>query len=275
MFCQHCLAGAAGNVGVRNLSLEDWQAILGELTLIDARKVLLTGGEPLLFRDLVPLTRFIAKMGITTDLNSTLFSLTPALANALADAGLTEVSVSIDGPEDVHDHIHGQLGARRRLFDGVGLLQRCGIRVDASLCVMPTNLTSIAATIAEAANLRVSSFTVSRMLPVGHGIRSVVPAVGDAELALLHEALAGARAGQLGIPVRCVGLVGVPDRAHCQQGQSLIGIQADGSLTTCVLTRDVVVGVPRPEDVGLAAAVAHVRASYTAITPLFCYGTQS
>jgi MoaA/NifB/PqqE/SkfB family radical SAM enzyme len=271
MLCEHCLAGAAGVDGGRDLPLGSWEAILGELPAIGAHKVLLTGGEPLLHRDVVELTRFVSGLGITTDLNSTLFSLTPALAGRLAEAGLTEASVSIEGPDEIHDRLHGRPGARRRLFDGVRLLRALGLPVDASLCVTPQNVDHVAASIEEAAGLGVASFTVSRMLPVGHGLRYAGPSLDDRALAVLHESLAGARAGALGIPVRCVGLLGAPGPEHCQQGRSLIGICADGTLTPCVLTRDVPAGVPRPEQVGLAAAVAEMRAGLARLRPRFCY----
>jgi len=272
LLCDHCLASAAGNVRSQDRSLHDWKQILAELHAIGANKVLLTGGEPLLFEGLTALTAFIAGQGISTDLNSTLWFMTPKLAADFAAAGLTEASVAIEGPEQVHDAMHGRPGSRARLFAGVRMLRDVGLIVDGSMCVTQANLPHIRSTIEDAARLGLGSFTVTRMLPVGHGFHYVGPRVSEPELAALHGDLEPARAGSYGISVRCVGLLGTPGPEDCQQGRSLIGIRADGTLTACVLTRDELAGVPRPEDVGLVRAVAAMREALDHIQPKFCFG---
>ncbi|MFO0875962.1 MAG: radical SAM protein [Gemmataceae bacterium] len=273
LLCDHCLAGAAGNVRGSDLPLAVWQRILAEAREIGAHKVLLTGGEPLLFEGLVELTHFVARMGISTDLNSTLWFMTQRLADELAQAGLTEASVALEGPEAIHDQMHGRLGALRRLRDGVAHLQQAGLLVDGSMCVTPANLPHVEEMIRLAAAMGLKSFTISRLLPVGHGMHYSGPVVSEPDLARLHLALSGARAGEFGIPVRCVALMGGPGREHCRQGQSLVGIRADGTLTPCVLTRDALPDLPRPEEVGLASAVAEMRLALTRIEPTFCFGS--
>ncbi len=110
LHCPHCLASAGG--ASRDLPLADWQAILAEAPRLSVIKVLLTGGEPLLFEGLVELTAYLTSLGIGTDLNSNLWGMTPGLAAALAHAGLIEASVSLEGPAEVHDAMHGAAGAR-------------------------------------------------------------------------------------------------------------------------------------------------------------------
>ncbi len=273
--CEHCLASAAGNVRSSDRSLGDWQRILSGLRGIAAHKVLLTGGEPLLFDGLVELTAHIAEQGVSTDLNSTLWSMTPRLARRLAAAGLTEASISLEGPEEVHDRLHGRSGACARLKAGVRMLQDVGSIVDGSMCVTPMNLPHVASMIEEAARMGLASFTVSRMMPVGHGLSWVGPRVPQESLTALHADLASARAGGCGIPVRCVGLLGAPGPHECEQGRTLIGIRADGTLAACPLSRDDPRGVPKPEEVGLAAAVAAVGESLRALaSPRMCYGLE-
>jgi MoaA/NifB/PqqE/SkfB family radical SAM enzyme len=235
--------------------------------------VLLTGGEPLLFEGLAELTATITALGVSTDLNSTLWLMTPQRARELADAGLTEASVAIEGPEPIHDQMHGQPGAFARLRAGVRMLQEVGVAVDGSLCVTPVNLGHVQRAIQQAAEWGLGSFTVSRMLPVGHGLNSAGPTVSEGELAELHASLAAARAGAEGIPVRCVGLLGAPHPEHCRQGVTLIGIRADGGLVPCVLTRCELPHLPRPQAVGLARAVGAMRAALERTEPVLCFGS--
>jgi MoaA/NifB/PqqE/SkfB family radical SAM enzyme len=270
MACAHCLAGATGSSG-NDLKLHEWQTILRELPDIGAHKVLLSGGEPLLFSGLVALVRYIAAMGIATDLNSTLWLLTQDLARELAAGGLTEASISLEGPEEVHDAMHGRPGAWGRLRAGVIMLHELGIPVDGSLCVTSANIEHVPATIAEGARWGLASFTVSRTLPIGHGARQTTSAIPEERLAALHQELT-ADGGRFDIPLRVVGLLGPPDASDCPQGQSLIGIRADGTLTPCLLSRDPVSVSVRPLDVGLTQAMASMRGALQGVEAARCWG---
>jgi MoaA/NifB/PqqE/SkfB family radical SAM enzyme len=270
MACDHCLAHATGSSG-DDLTLRQWQTILRELPDIAAHKVLLSGGEPLLFRGLVELVRYVAAMGIATDLNSTLWLMTRDLARDLATGGLTETSISLEGPEEVHDAMHGRPGAWARLRAGVCMLRELGVTVDGSLCVTSANIEHVPATIAEGARWGLASFTVSRMLLIGHGARQTASAVPEERLAALHQELT-ADSGRFDIPLRLVGLLGPPDASDCPQGQSLIGIRADGTLTPCLLSRDPVSVAVRPLDVGLTQAVASMRSALQGVAAARCWG---
>jgi MoaA/NifB/PqqE/SkfB family radical SAM enzyme len=136
----------------------------------------------------------------------------------------------------------------------------------------PANRAHVRATLEVAARLGLGSFTVSRMIPVGHGLHHAGPCLTEPELAALHDELADARAGKYGIPVRCVGLLGAPRPADCPQGRSILGIRADGTLTSCVLTRDTFPDLPHPREVGLARAVQSLHAALDHTAPIFCYG---
>ena len=270
MACDHCLAGAT-DTGGDDLTLQQWQTILRELPDIGAHKALLSGGEPLLFSGLAELVRFVAAMGIATDLNSTLWSMTREQARSLAEAGLTEASISLEGPEAVHDAMHGRSGARARLHAGVRMLHELGIPVDGSLCVTPANIDHVLPTIAEGARWGLASFTVSRTLPIGHGARRTAAAIPESRLVALYRELT-ADGRRFDIPMRLVGLLGPPAAADCPQGQSLIGIRADGTLTPCLLSRDTVPASVRPLDVGLTRAVASMRGAVQGVKAGRCWG---
>jgi len=272
MACEHCLAGATGTSG-NDLTLQQWQTILRELPGIAAHKALLSGGEPLLFSGLTELVRCIAAMGIATDLNSTLWPMTRELARALAEAGLTEASISLEGPEAVHDAMHGRHGAQARLRAGVRMLHELGIPVDGSLCVTPANIDHVLPTIAEGARWGLASFTVSRTFPIGHGARRTAAAVPEDRLIALYRELT-ADGRRFDIPLRLVGLLGPPAAADCPQGQSLIGIRADGTLAPCLLSRATVPASVGPLDVGLTQAVARMRDALRGAAAGRCWGPE-
>jgi len=85
------------------LTFEEIARLVGILSGEGLRKVRLTGGEPLLRAELPKLVRMIADTGVETAL-TTNGSLLAKHAQALADAGLGRVSVSLDSLDDAVFH---------------------------------------------------------------------------------------------------------------------------------------------------------------------------
>jgi cyclic pyranopterin phosphate synthase len=78
------------------LSYEEIARIAGVFVRLGIRRVRLTGGEPLLRRDLPDLVRALAALGLDDLALTTNGVLLPDLARPLADAGLRRVNVSLD-----------------------------------------------------------------------------------------------------------------------------------------------------------------------------------
>jgi MoaA/NifB/PqqE/SkfB family radical SAM enzyme len=76
----------------------------------------LIGGEPLLHPQLVVLIRGARQLGFSVAMTTNGFLLARKAASLL---DLRQITVSIDGPEDVHDRIRGVTGSYRRAVDGV------------------------------------------------------------------------------------------------------------------------------------------------------------
>lgn len=103
----------------RNMSLELLEEILSQAGRFSPKpKIGLAYTEPLIHKDAVAFCRRIVDRGffcaVTTN-GSTL----PRLAEDLVDLGLDEMTVSVDGPEDVHDKVRGRRGSFRKLYEGV------------------------------------------------------------------------------------------------------------------------------------------------------------
>ena len=83
------------------LSFEEITRLVRVLASLGVRKIRLTGGEPLLRRDLTQLVEQVAAIdGIEDIALTTNGLLLPAQADALAAAGLTRVTVSLDALDD-------------------------------------------------------------------------------------------------------------------------------------------------------------------------------
>lgn len=98
-------------------------ALINRLAQIGIRNLRLTGGEPLLRRDLFEILRRAETRGfrrITVQTNGLLLKRYASEINA---SPITDVSVSIDGIEKSNDHIRGVKGYFRTAFEGLKMLK--------------------------------------------------------------------------------------------------------------------------------------------------------
>ncbi|MBZ5587487.1 MAG: radical SAM protein [Acidobacteriia bacterium] len=103
----------------RNMSLEMLLAILEQASAFRPRpRIGLAFTEPLIHPRIVEFCRAAVGRGFFCSITTNGFML-PQLADALVDAGLSEITISIDGPEEVHDRVRGHVGSFQRLYAGI------------------------------------------------------------------------------------------------------------------------------------------------------------
>ncbi|MDO9015841.1 MAG: GTP 3',8-cyclase MoaA [Deltaproteobacteria bacterium] len=98
MACVYCRPSERGAYlpADERLSVAQWEAVLRGLLAEGVRRVRITGGEPLLHRDVVEVVRRVAALGVDDLALTTNASRLAALAGPLRAAGLRRVTVSID-----------------------------------------------------------------------------------------------------------------------------------------------------------------------------------
>ncbi len=109
------------------LVLGDWKRLVDEVADHGLGGVLLRGGEPFLFPGIVDLLDHIASKGIfiSIDTNGTLLG---KYADDLVRIGKVHVTVSIDGPAEVHDAVRGVPGTFERIRENVRQLREVETR---------------------------------------------------------------------------------------------------------------------------------------------------
>jgi MoaA/NifB/PqqE/SkfB family radical SAM enzyme len=116
--CLHCFNRVRSKESP-DLSYETAKKVLREGYLAGYRELHITGGEPLMwagFLDLLDDGYRIGFQKISVNTNGTL--LTHRLASKLAGYEALTLSISLDGPEAIHDHLRGK-GSYRRALRGV------------------------------------------------------------------------------------------------------------------------------------------------------------
>ena len=257
--CPHCLASKKKDSS--ELTTEQWKTLISQFSEIGVKKVLLTGGEPLLRTDLLEIVQALGNLGIHTDLNSNLQRMDLDLMRNLKRSGLSEISVSLEGPEEIHDRMHGSPGSYRQLIQAIDWAARVEIPVDASCCLNLDNYLYIKEHIKTAEVLSIRSLTFSRLLPIGHGNKSQQNLTQD-QLDACYQLIHHEMTKEASIPIRLTGLLGPPRLSDCERGRSLAGISPDGHLLACVLTKDNP-SVPHPLKIGLKQALTTLNEELT------------
>ena len=103
------------------LTLKDWKRLVDELAEHNFSSLLIRGGEPFLFPEIIELLEYINSKGmfISIDTNGTLLK---KYAADLLRIGNIHITVSIDGPRDIHDAVRGVKGCFKKIEEGLILL---------------------------------------------------------------------------------------------------------------------------------------------------------
>jgi MoaA/NifB/PqqE/SkfB family radical SAM enzyme len=110
--------------------------LFGEMAAAGTRKVIFTGGEPLLREDFAELVRAVKSHGMMVAVNTN-GSLVEQNLAALKDCD--GVSLSLDGPETVHDAIRGS-NSFKTLRNAAAALNQHGIQLRFAIVVSRLNL---------------------------------------------------------------------------------------------------------------------------------------
>lgn len=79
--------------------------------------------EPLMYKPLAQAVEHCTRRGLKSGVTTGAYTL-PKQADALAEAGLSRLSVSMDGPPDVHNHIRGRKDSFEQAYAGIEAFDR-------------------------------------------------------------------------------------------------------------------------------------------------------
>jgi radical SAM protein with 4Fe4S-binding SPASM domain len=140
--CGHC-GSRAGKPRPGELSTTECLDVVGQLAELGCELVTLSGGEPTIRRDWDVIARAIADRGMKVNMvTNGAFrdeAATRAIARRAKDAGLCNIGISIDGPEEVHDGIRGA-GTFARTIASVRTFRAEGLPVGVLTTVTRQNL---------------------------------------------------------------------------------------------------------------------------------------
>lgn len=126
--CLHC-GSRAGARRPDELSTEDCLALVEELAALGTGEVVLIGGEAYLRNDFILIARAIRVAGMRCSMTTGALNINDARLEAMVEAGMQHVSVSIDGLEATHDRLRDVPGSWRHAMDSLDRLRAAGLSI--------------------------------------------------------------------------------------------------------------------------------------------------
>lgn len=172
--CGHCYLDAVQRKreAPNELRTEEALGVIDQLAgLSPGAMLVLTGGEPLMRRDLVDLVRAAAQQGLVPVIGTNGTLLTPERARVLKDAGAAGVGISLDSATPAfHDRLRGLNGAWQRAVEGIEAARAAGLTILMQMTLFEDNRRELATMADLAEVLGAMAFNLFFLVCTGRGV---------------------------------------------------------------------------------------------------------
>lgn len=244
--CKHCGSRAA-RAREGELTTAEALDLVGQLAEVGIDEVTLIGGEAFLRPDWLSIAAAIREAGMACTMTTGGYGITSAKASKMQRAGISHVSVSIDGLEETHDSLRGRKGSWRKCFSAFEALRGAGITASSNTQLNRLSAPEIPMLYERLLDAGVQGWQVQLTAPMGNAAdRSQIllqpPELLDLFPMLARVARRAWQDGMIFLPSNNVGYYGPYERllrsnGHPwgfwqgpRDGRSIIGIESDGSI---------------------------------------------
>ncbi len=164
--CIHCYASSVDSTQAE-LSTAEGKQLLEQIALLEEfRMIVITGGEPLLRKDIFELVEYAGKLGFHIIFSTNGILLTPDMAKDLARLGVANFSISLDGyTRECHESIRRKSGCFQSAIDGIKAAAQTGVCLQVNFTAMQQNLAELPGLIDLAELLKVDIIMVFQAVP--------------------------------------------------------------------------------------------------------------
>lgn len=184
--CKHCYSISADKDFAGELSTDEVFRTLDDLKAARVPAVILSGGEPLLRRDIFEIGRRAGEMGFYVGLSSNGTLVNAANVEAIAETGFDYVGISLDGLRATHDIFRRKAGAFDAALAGMRLCKAAGAKVGMRFTLAQENAHDLPALLDLMEDEGIDKFYLSHLNYAGRGNRN---RKGDAHFATTRAAM--------------------------------------------------------------------------------------
>ena len=252
--CRHCGSDCKVSAEFKDMPFEDFGRVLDRIAAkTDPHKVfvIITGGEPLLRRDLEQCGLSIYKKGFPWGMVTNGFLLSEERYESLLKSGLHSMTISLDGLEDDHDWMRGVKGSFAKASEAIKMVAGSGkIAFDVVSCVNRRNLDHLDEIKNFLVEAGVKEWRLFTVFPVGRAAQDHDLQLDSDQFKALMQFIVNCRKefkarvpGAIKAAYGCEGFLGNFEgevRDHffsCQAGITVGSVLCDGSISACASIR--------------------------------------
>ena len=248
LHCQHCGSDCLKDA-IPDMPLEDFLKVLDSLKPhIDPSNfvVVITGGEPLMRSDLVECGKAIQKRGYPWGMVSNALAMTPEKYTALLNAGLKNLTISLDGLEENHNNFRGNKLSFDHAYRAINMAAHTpGITFDVMTCVNKENLPELPEIRDLLIRTGVKRWRVSSVFPKGRAKDNPLFQLTSHEFRQVFDFIRETKAmKKINANYDCEGFLGSYEKTvrnypfFCRAGVNIGSVLCDGSISACPSLRE-------------------------------------
>jgi nif11-class peptide radical SAM maturase 3 len=246
--CQHC-GSRAGHTRAKELSTQEALDLVRQLAEVGITEVTLIGGEAFLRPDWLQIASAITQAGMLCGMTTGGFGITLDTAHRMKEAGISVVSVSVDGLEATHDRLRGKKGSWQWAFKTMSHLKQVGIPFGCNTQINRLSAPEFPHIYGHIRDAGVFAWQIQLTVPMGNAADNSEILLQPYELLDVYPMIArvAQRASREGVQVQPgnnIGYYGPYERLlrggdawsfwqGCNAGLSTLGIEADGAIKGC------------------------------------------
>jgi heme d1 biosynthesis radical SAM protein NirJ len=184
--CKHCYSASTNRDFPGELSGEEVAAVMDDLRAFGVPVLILSGGEPLMRKDIFPISRRAKGLGFYVGLSSNGTLIDAAMAEKIDEVGYDYVGISIDGIGETHDRFRGEPGSFDAALAGLRACRAKGIKVGLRFTITEENAHELPQLLALMREEEIDKFYLSHL---NYGGRGNINRGGDARFTMTRWAM--------------------------------------------------------------------------------------
>jgi len=243
--CLHCGSDCTRDAQAQDMPLSDFLMVLDSLPKDEVPPqetlIVVTGGEPLLRKDLAEAGREFQKRGFPWGFVTNGLAMNERRLREFVDAGLSSLTVSLDGLESSHNRFRGRDQSFRKALNAIHMASSVpGLTLDAVTCVNQINFHELCEIRSLLVQAGLKRWRLGTVFPKGRAKTHDFLFLTDEQFRGLFEFIRQTRLqGQIRANYGCEGYLEelegqVRDTPFfCQAGIKIGSVLVDGSISAC------------------------------------------
>ena len=242
--CLHCGSDCIADSATKDLPFEDFLNAILPLTERfepDSIIIAITGGEPLLRKDLPDCGRTLRQHGFRWGIVTNGFDYTPAIHKSLINSGMGSITVSLDGLENNHNWLRGHKQSFTRALNALELINSSPeLTYDVVTCVNQKNIDELEKLKSFLIERQIKAWRLFTISPIGRAVENDQLCLNPGHIKQLMDFIVQARAeNKIRTTFSCEAYLGkyegkVRDSYFfCRAGIQIASILVDGSISAC------------------------------------------